>query len=85
MYRDEHGNIIPEDELQRLLSEQGDHIEFKTVYETQTKILKPGEELPPGAKKMAPKQEEGEVPVYPKGQNPETVDEKGEKKPYRTA
>jgi hypothetical protein len=34
------------------MEEQGDNIEFRTVYETQTKVLAPGEELPPGAKRF---------------------------------
>ena len=51
-YKDEYGNIIPEDELSALLEEQGQNIEFRTVYETQTRILKPGEKPPPGAKRI---------------------------------
>jgi hypothetical protein len=72
-----------------LLEEQGSNIEFRTVYETQTKVLRQGEEPPLGAKQIlgggggAGREGEGEVPVYPEGQNPETVE--GEKKAYRTA
>jgi hypothetical protein len=86
IYKDEHGNIIPEDELSKLIEEQGSNIEFRTVYETQTKVLKAGEEPPLGAKQIlggGGREGEGEVPVYPVGQNPETVE--GEKKAYRTA
>lgn len=50
VYKDEHGNIIPEEQLSSILAEQGENIEFKTVYETQTKTLKAGEEPPKGAK-----------------------------------
>ena len=87
VYKDEYGNIIPEDQLSALIAEQGENIEFRTVYETQTKILKPGEEPPAGAKRIpvdAKLGGKGGVPVYPDAQNPETVEE-GEKKAYRTA
>ena len=68
-----------------MIERDGENIEFRTVYETQTKVLKPGEEPPPGAKKVPyHARMDGEVPVYPEGQNPETADE-GEKKAYRTA
>jgi len=82
VYKDEHGNIIPKEDLEKLLSEQGDNVEFRTVYETQTKILRPGEEPPKGARVVAPAG--GEVPEYPVGQNPETEEKGGEKKAYRT-
>ena len=88
IYKDEMGNIIPEDQLASLLAEQGDNVEFRTVYETQTKVLKPGEQPPPGAKVVRRQDireaDKGEVPKYPEGQNPETKEE-GEKKAYRTA
>lgn len=86
IYKDEKGNIIPEDQLAALLAEQGDNIEFRTIYETQTKVLKPGEQPPPGAKRVRKPDnlEGGEVPKYPQGQNPETKEET-EKKAYRTA
>jgi hypothetical protein len=86
VYKDEFGNIIPEDQLSSLLAEQGENIEFRTVYETQTKVLRPGEQPPPGAKRIPrpDNYEAGEVPKYPEGQNPETKEE-GEKKAYRTA
>jgi hypothetical protein len=80
IYKDEHGNIIPKEELERLLSEQGENVEFRTVYETQTKILRPGEEPPKGARVVGNAGAGGEVPEYPVGQNPETE----EKKAYRT-
>jgi hypothetical protein len=85
VYKDERGNIIPEEELKKMMSEQGENIEFRTVYETQTRVLKPGEEPPIGAKKIPynPNKEEP-VPKYPEGQNPETQ-EGEEKKAYRTA
>ena len=85
IYKDEYGNIIPEDELKKLLEEQGENIEFRTVYETQTKVLKPGEEPPAGAKRIPfnPNKQQ-EVPQYPEGQNPETQ-EGEEKGAYRTA
>jgi hypothetical protein len=82
IYKDEHGNVIPKEELEKLLSEQGENVEFRTVYETQTKILRPGEEPPKGARVVAPAA--GEVPEYPVGQNPETEEKGGEKKAYRT-
>ena len=87
VYKDEFGNIIPEDQLSKLLEEQGENIEFRTVYETQTKVLKPGEEPPKGARRIPienAKLPGEQVPVYPEGVNPET-EEGGEKKAYRTA
>lgn len=86
VYKDEDGNIIPEDELSSLLEEQGDNIEFRTVYETQTKTLRAGEEPPPGAKQVPIKpaaSAKGDGPVYPEGQKPESK-ESGEKKAFRT-
>jgi hypothetical protein len=88
VYKDEFGNIIPEEQLSKLLEEQGENIEFRTIYETQTKILKPGEEPPKGARRIpvenGKRPGEQEVrPVYPEGVNPET--EEGEKKAYKTA
>lgn len=88
VYRDEFGNILDDEALAALIAEQGDNIEFKTVYETKTKTLKPGEEPPPGAKQVVVGQDQGDVPVYPEGQNPDTggppEDGGGEKKAYRT-
>jgi hypothetical protein len=52
VYRDEQGNIIPEDQLSQLVAEQGEKIEFRTIYETKTKTLKPGEQPPKGAKRI---------------------------------
>jgi len=85
IYKDEHGNVIPKAELEKLLAEQGENVEFRTVYETQTKILRPGEEPPKGARVVGNVGGGGEVPEYPVGQNPETEEKKGgEKKAYRT-
>jgi dolichyl-phosphate-mannose-protein mannosyltransferase len=86
VYRDEHGNILDDEALAKLVAEQGDNIEFKTIYETKTKTLLPGEEPPPGAKRIPVGDEKVDVPVYPEGQNPETgpADDGGEKKAYRT-
>ena len=81
VYKDEHGNIIPKEELEKLLSEEGGNVEFKTVYETQTKILRPGEEPPQGARVVG---DVPDVPEYPVGQNPETEEKTGRKKAYRT-
>ena len=72
VYKDEFGNIIPEEQLSSMLAEQGDQIEFRTIYETQTKVLKPGEEPPPGAKRIPYDPNKEQVPKYPEGQNPET-------------
>jgi hypothetical protein len=83
VYKDEFGNIIPEDELSSMLAEQGDNIEFKTVYETKTKTLRAGEEPPMGAKQVPYVPPVGDVPVQPEGQKPDTGED-GEKKPYRT-
>lgn len=84
IYKDEYGNIIPEDQLSSLLEEQGDNIEFRTVYETQTKILGPGMEPPRGAKRVPFQRDAAGVPEYPEVQNPETLEDE-EKKAYRTA
>ena len=86
IYRDEHGNILDDQALAKLVAEQGDNIEFKTIYETKTKTLLPGEEPPPGARRIPVGEEKVDVPVYPEGQNPETGpgDDGGEKKAYRT-
>lgn len=86
VYKDEYGNIIPEDVLSSLLEEQSGNIEFQTIYETQTKVLAPGELPPPGAKRIPyvpPVGGGDDLPEYPEGQNPET-NEEGEKKAYRT-
>ena len=83
IYRDEYGNVIPEDEVSRLLEERGEEIEFRTIYETQTRTLQAGEEPPAGVKRVPNNPAKGEVPQYPEGQNPETKEE--EKKPYRTS
>ena len=83
VYKDEHGNIIPEEELKKLMEEQGENIEFKTVYETQTKVLRAGEEPPPGAKRIPYDPNRERHPQYPEGQNPETQ-EGEERKAYRT-
>jgi dolichyl-phosphate-mannose-protein mannosyltransferase len=85
VYRDEHGNILDDEALAKLVAEQGDNIEFKTIYETKTKTLLPGEEPPPGARRIPVGDEKVDVPVYPEGQNPETGPaDDGEKKAYRT-
>jgi hypothetical protein len=86
VYRDEHGNVLDDEALAKLVAEQGDNIEFKTIYETKTKTLLPGEEPPPGARRIPVGDEKVDVPVYPDGQNPETApaDDGGEKKAYRT-
>lgn len=52
VYKDENGNIIPEEILSSMLSEKSGNIEFRTIYETQTKTLKAGEEPPKGAKRI---------------------------------
>lgn len=73
-----------------MVAEQGNNIEFRTVYETKTKTLRVGEEPPRGAKLIQAKSPvggaggAGDVPVYPDGQNPETGEEGGEKQAYRT-
>jgi len=87
VYRDEFGNILDEEALAALVAEQSGNVEFKTVYETKTKTLRPGEALPPGAKKVVGDERQVDVPVYPEGQDPETqgLPEDGEqKKAYRT-
>jgi hypothetical protein len=65
-----------------MMAESSGEIEFRTIYETRTQTLKPGEEPPKGAKRVGVEEEVGELPVYPEGQNPDTGD--GEKRPYRT-
>jgi len=87
VYRDEFGNILDEEALAALLAEQDGNVEFKTVYETKTKTLRPGEEPPPGARRVMGDEQQGDVPVYPEGQNPETgglPEDSDEKKAYRT-
>ena len=82
VYKDEHGNIIPEEQLSSMLAEGG-NIEFKTIYETKTKTLLAGEAPPKGAKRIdldRPGDKANDIPILPEGQNPET----GEKKAYRT-
>jgi hypothetical protein len=52
VYKDENGNIIPDEIVSSILSEKSGNIEFRTIYETQTKTLKPGEAPPKGAKRI---------------------------------
>ena len=59
VYRDEHGNEIPEDVLKSLQSQYGDALSMKTIYETETKTLRPGDPIPEGAREVY------EPPEYP--------------------
>lgn len=82
VYRDEHGNIIPEDIVSQIMAESPEQVEFKTIYQTRTQTLQPGEEPPKGAKLVPVERREGEMRVDSEGQVPEAGE--SEARPYRT-